>query len=164
MARFNLADYATVQERIEAFWKKYPNGSILTTNLTTPDDRSRGQWVVQATVFFDRADELAAGQGMAFEIDGTAGANQTSALENCETSAIGRALATAGFATSKHRASREEMMKANRGPSVTAAEVDSADTIEALTALWDRAVASGDSTKLVSHFTMRKRVLNGESA
>lgn len=160
MARFNLADYATVQERIEAFWKKYPKGSILTTNLTTADDRGRGQWVVQATVFFDRTDELAAGQGMAFEIDGTAGANQTSALENCETSAIGRALATAGFATSKNRASREEMMKAQRvTPSVTSDDVDSCATLDELKILWDRAQASGDATKLVSHFTMRKQAL-----
>jgi hypothetical protein len=160
LARFNLADYATVQERIEAFWKKYPNGSILTSNLTTADDRSRGQWVVQATVFFDRNDELAAGQGMAFEIDGTAGANQTAALENCETSAIGRALATAGFATSKHRASREEMMKTERSaPPVTAEQVEAATTLDDLNALWDAAVKSGDSTKLVSTFTMRKRAL-----
>lgn len=165
MARFNLADYATVQERIEAFWKKYPNGAILTQNLTTADDRGRGQWVVQATVFLDRGDELAAAQGMAFEIDGTAGANQTSALENCETSAIGRALATAGFATSKNRASREEMMKAQRmTPPVTIEDVEACMDLKSLTELWDKAVASGDSTRLVANFTMQKRVLSGEPA
>lgn len=50
--------------------------------------------------------------GWAREVDGEGLVNATSALENCETSAIGRALANAGYSTSKQRASREEMAKA----------------------------------------------------
>ena len=42
-------------------------------------------------------------------------ANKTSALENCETSAIGRALANAGYSGSKNRASAEEMAKVAKG-------------------------------------------------
>jgi hypothetical protein len=165
MARFNLADYATVQERIEAFWKKYPNGAILTRDLTTDADRDRKQWRVYAEVFFVFDELRPRGTGLAFEIDGGAGANMTSAYENAETSAIGRALATANFTTSKHRASRTEMQKAERGaPSetqITANDVQTATTLDELNLLWSRAVDSGDSTKLIAEFTARKKALNG---
>jgi hypothetical protein len=165
MARFNLADYATVQERIEAFWKKYPNGAIITRDLTTDADRDRKQWRVYAEVFFTFDELRPRGTGLAFEIDGGAGANMTSAYENAETSAIGRALATANFTTSKNRASRTEMQKAERGaPSdtqITAIDVQTAATLDELNALWSRAVDSGDSTKLIAEFTARKKALNG---
>jgi hypothetical protein len=165
MARFNLADYATVQERIEAFWVKYPNGAIVTKDLTTDADRDRKQWRVYAEVYFVFDELRPRGTGLAFEIDGGAGANQTSAYENAETSAIGRALATANFTTSKHRASRQEMSKAQRGApdeaQITAIDVQTAATLKDLEALWSRAVDSGDSTKLITEFTARKKALNG---
>ena len=165
MARFNLADYATVQERIEAFWAKYPNGALITKDLTTDADRERKQWRVYAECWFDIKEPMPRGTGMAFEIDGTAGANMTSAWENAETSALGRCLATANFTTSKHRASRQEMQKAQRGApndaQITAIDVQNAATLKDLEALWSRAVDSGDSTKLISEFTARKKALNG---
>jgi hypothetical protein len=165
VARFNLADYATVQERIEAFWVKYPNGAIVTRDLTTDADRDRKQWRVYAEVYFVFDELRPRGTGLAFEIDGGAGANQTSAYENAETSAIGRALATANFTTSKHRASRQEMSKAQRGApdeaQITAIDVQNAATLKDLEALWSRAVDTGDSTKLITEFTARKKALNG---
>jgi hypothetical protein len=51
--------------------------------------------------------------GYASEIEGTGGANNVDALANCETSAIGRALANMGLSGNK-RASREEMQKVER--------------------------------------------------
>ena len=157
MARFNLADYATVQERIEAFWKKYPNGAIVTRDLTTDADRDRKQWRVYAEVYFTFDEVRPRGTGLAFEIDGGAGANMTSAYENAETSAIGRALATANFTTSKNRASRTEMQKAERGaPSeaqITTIDIQNAATLDDLNKLWSQAVDSGDSTKLIADFT-----------
>lgn len=164
MARFNLADYATVQERIEAFWKKYPNGALITKDLTTDADRERKQWRVYAECWFDVNDPMPRGTGLAFEIDGGAGANMTSAYENAETSALGRCLATANFATSKHRASRQEMQKAQRGAEaaqITTIDVQNAATLEELSALWSKAVDSGDSTKLIADFTARKKALGG---
>jgi hypothetical protein len=167
MARFNLADYATVQERIEAFWIKYPNGAIVTTDLTTDADRDRKQWRVYAEVFFVFDERRPRGTGLAFEIDGGAGANQTSAYENAETSAIGRALATANFTTSKHRASRQEMQKAQRGESnaaqITTIDIQNTATLKDLEALWSRAVDSGDSTKLIAEFTARKKHFNEQN-
>lgn len=164
MARFNLADYATVQERIEAFWSRFERGAIITKDLTTDADRERKQWRVYAEVWFDIDEVRPRGTGLAFEIDGGAGANSTSAYENAETSAIGRALATANFTTSKHRASRQEMAKAQRGATneaqITANDVQAAANLKDLEALWSRAVDSGDSTKLISVFTERKKELN----
>jgi hypothetical protein len=165
MARFNLADYATVQERIEAFWAKYPNGALITKDLTTDADRERKQWRVYAECWFDINDPMPRGTGLAFEIDGGAGANMTSAYENAETSALGRCLATANFTTSKHRASRQEMQKAERGSAkqaqITALDVQSAATLQELNDLWSRATDSGDSIGLVSEFSARKKALGG---
>jgi hypothetical protein len=165
MARFNLADYATVQERIEAFWAKYPDGAIVTKDLTTDADRDKKQWRVYAEVYFVFDEVRPRGTGLAFEIDGGAGANATSAYENAETSAIGRALATANFTTSKNRASRTEMAKAQRGaPSaaqITANDIQLVANLKDLEALWAKSVDSGDSTKLIAAFTARKKELGG---
>lgn len=120
MAQFNLNDYETVEQRLARFLQDHPDARIITENLTTPQDRQTGTWIVKATVYLntgDQAAELPKATGLAFEIDGVNGmANKTSALENCETSAIGRALANAGYSGNK-RASREEMEKVQRGQS-----------------------------------------------
>lgn len=128
MANFNLNDYETVNDRLARFLKDHPDARVITENLTTPTDRSTNMWVVKATIYLTDADqerELPKATGHAFEIDGVNGmANKTSALENCETSAIGRALANAGYSGDK-RASREEMAKVQANvtpPSVVAVE------------------------------------------
>ncbi len=71
------------------------------------------RFVVFAKIFKTEADPKPCATGLAFEIITEKGVNSTSALENCETSAIGRALANAGFAAKGKRASREEMAKVN---------------------------------------------------
>lgn len=114
---FNLQDYETVEERLRRFWAAHPQARIITINHTTEGDRNRSQWVVEARIYFDEVNHIAntpKGTGWAFEADGAGMANKTSALENCETSAIGRALANIGFSGNK-RASREEMQKVARG-------------------------------------------------
>jgi hypothetical protein len=116
MAQFNLQDYETVAERIVRFYKDNVDGRIITRNITSAQDRQISTWVVQAYVYLTSADQeknLAKATGLAFEIDGTGMANKTSALENAETSAIGRALANAGYSGDK-RATREEMSKVKR--------------------------------------------------
>jgi len=116
MARFNLADYETVEERIKRFYTDHPDGRIITENETLPEYRSEKVWVMKALVF-ESGEDVERGcpkaTGYAFEIDGTGMANQSSALENCETSAIGRALANANYSGNK-RTSREEMEKVQR--------------------------------------------------
>lgn len=114
MAQFELRDYIDVQERISHFWTEYPNGRIETNLMSPPDDFTQCRYV--ARVFKDAAvDRLPDATGWAFELAGGGGANRTSHEENCETSAIGRALANMGYATSgKDRPSKQEMTKANR--------------------------------------------------
>ena len=118
MASFNLADYETVEERLKRFWADKANADarLVTVNHTTPEDREKGVWVVEARLYLSAADQeknLPKTTGWAFEIDGQAGANKTSALENAETSSLGRCLANYRYSGNK-RASREEMAKVAR--------------------------------------------------
>jgi hypothetical protein len=81
-------------------------------------EASNTRFVVFAKLFKTEADPKPCATGLAFETITEKGVNSTSALENCETSAIGRALANAGFAAKGKRASREEMAKVvNPAPS-----------------------------------------------
>ncbi len=104
---FNLEDYETVEERLIKFWKEHPDGQIHTRLL----EHTSGRFIVEASIFRTEADARPWTTGLAEETVQGRGVNATSALENCETSAIGRALANAGYATKGKRASREEMSK-----------------------------------------------------
>ena len=104
---FNLADYEPVEVRLEKFIKDYPDFRIATELEVCEKDR----YIVKAYLFKDAQQGLALSTGLAEEKVTDRGVNQTSALENCETSAIGRALANAGYAAKGKRPSREEMSK-----------------------------------------------------
>ena len=104
---FNLADYEPVEVRLEKFIKDYPAFRI-STELEVVE---AARYIVKAYLFKDASDSVAWATGYAEETVTARGVNQTSALENCETSAIGRALANAGYAPKGKRPSREEMSK-----------------------------------------------------
>jgi hypothetical protein len=104
---FNLEDYETVEERLVKYWKEHPDGRIDTTLVESTLQR----FIVKASIFRTEVDAQAWTTGYAEETVSTRGVNSTSALENCETSAIGRALANAGYVTKGKRPSREEMAK-----------------------------------------------------
>jgi hypothetical protein len=104
---FNLEDYETVEERLVKFWKDHPDGQIHTRVL----EHTSSRFIVEASIYRTEADARPWTTGLAEETIQGRGVNATSALENCETSAIGRALANAGYATKGKRASREEMSK-----------------------------------------------------
>jgi hypothetical protein len=106
---FNLQDYETVETRLEKWHDKFPD-SRLETELI---EASNTRFIVFCKLFKTEADPKPCATGLAFETITEKGVNSTSALENCETSAIGRALANAGFAAKGKRASREEMAKVN---------------------------------------------------
>ena len=152
MAGFNLADYETVEERIRRFYKDNKTGRIITDNITTLQDRQVGTWVVKASVYLDDQTDKPKATGLAFEVDGQGMANKTSALENAETSAIGRALANAGYSGYK-RTSRQEMEKVARGQSPKATSKDwlamateLGNDIEGLRLLYSQAKTANAST------------------
>jgi hypothetical protein len=113
---FNLQDYETVEERLTKYWKDHPDGQIHTKVI----EASASRFIVEASIFRTEADPRPWTTGLAEETVQGRGVNATSALENCETSAIGRALANAGYATKGKRASREEMAKVAKGAEVKA--------------------------------------------
>jgi hypothetical protein len=108
---FNLDDYEPVEVRLEKFWKEHQDGRIETELLEASKDR----FIVLARIYRTEVDAKAWTTGIAEETVAARGVNQTSALENCETSAIGRALANAGYATKGKRPSQQEMQKVVKG-------------------------------------------------
>lgn len=105
-----LDDYEPVADRIKKFWEKYGDNGRILTEIKLINET---EVVVQASVYIDKDDPRPAAIDWAHETRGSSNINRASFLENCSTSAIGRALATLGFSTKK-RASREEMIKATR--------------------------------------------------
>jgi hypothetical protein len=107
VAHFNLDDYETVEERLVKYWADNKDGRVFTRLLESSPTR----FIVEAAIYRSKDDTAPWATGLAEETVQGRGVNATSALENCETSAIGRALANAGYATKGKRASREEMTK-----------------------------------------------------
>jgi hypothetical protein len=159
MPRFDLSKYATVAERLQMVYTEYPDARMVTENLTTAADRSVSTWVVKASLYLtagDQANDLAKATGHAFEVDGTAGANMTSALENAESSACGRAMALAGWSGDKASlASRTEMEKVERGitPKPTIrdyeAEASKLKDVDGLRWLYAQAKGEGASSEVL---------------
>ena len=102
--------YAEVNERIKAFRMIYPTGVILTEMLSNDN----GICIFQASVGFynEEGKYLPLSNGTAYEKEGSSFINKTSYIENCETSAVGRALGMAGFGIDTSVASAEEVQNA----------------------------------------------------
>ena len=111
MAKFNLDDYELVEDRLKKYWKDNPEGMISTNVVHITED---GTCVTIKADVTDNNGRLVA-TGIAQETKGDGFANTTSWVENCETSAIGRALANWKYqGNKKARPSREEMAKVER--------------------------------------------------
>ena len=117
---FNLDDYEPVAARLGRFLDANPDGRVITELVHYTDDRC----VFRSDLY--RGDILIA-TGWAEETRGDGHINRSSHLENCETGAVGRALANAGYAGSdpSKRASREEMAKVQRSSATPARSMDS---------------------------------------
>ena len=99
--------YAEVNQRILAFWSLFPEGRIVTEK--TMDDGQRCEF--RCLAYRDGSDERPAATGHAFEVRrGTV--NATSYVENCETSAVGRALGLMGIGATTALASADEVLGA----------------------------------------------------
>ena len=102
-------DYAEVNQRIKAFRMVYPNGFIL--NEMTSNDN--GVCIFKSSVgYYDDGEQIVLGTGTAYEKENSTFINKTSYIENCETSAVGRALGMAGFGIDTSIASAEEVVNA----------------------------------------------------
>lgn len=97
-------EYAGVSERILAFRKLNPNGKIITDII----DRTESEVTIKATIYDENEKKLST--GYASEVKKGL-VNSVSMLENCETSAIGRALGFCGFGIDNGIASDQDMQK-----------------------------------------------------
>ena len=107
---FNLDDYEPVAARHTRWLADHPTGRTITHMLSVP---GADICVIRAELWLD---DVCIASGHAEEVRGAGNVNRTSHVENCETSAVGRALANAGYAGSdvNKRPSREEMAKVQR--------------------------------------------------
>lgn len=100
----NGKDYKTVAYRVNEFREIHPDW-IIKTKIVSADDA-----VIMKASILDAEGKLKA-TGYAEEVRGSTNINKTSALENAETSAIGRALAALGYAGTEY-ASADEVANA----------------------------------------------------
>ena len=153
MADINLDNYEPVDERIARFRNDHPNFRVVTEEWHEGEPGAT-RWIVKASVWRDAENTgLPDGTGYAFEIDGQGMTQRTAALETCETSAIGRALANLGYAGNR-RVTREEMVK----PLVAEFEgrVAAAESEAELKAVWLDAQAQGVEKRIQAAVNRRK--------
>ncbi len=107
---FNLDDYEPVAVRHSRWLEQHPNGRTITHMVSQP---GADICVIRAELWLE---DVCIATGYAEEVRGAGNVNRTSHVENCETSAVGRALANAGMAGTdvNKRPSREEMSKVQR--------------------------------------------------
>lgn len=108
-------NYAEVNQRIKAFKMVYPQGTIKTILVSNND----GICIFRAEVYeYEKCNENGhyesklLGTGAAYEKEDSTFINKTSYIENCETSAVGRALGMCGFGIDTSVASAEEVQNA----------------------------------------------------
>jgi len=111
--KYSLEDYETVEKRLRRLYTAYPTARIL-TDMVFRDERS---FIVKAELYLDYEDLSPVSTGYAEEIVGAGFVNKTSALENCETSAIGRCISNSILILGTpegRRPSMQEMEKVER--------------------------------------------------
>lgn len=108
---FIPADYEPVDSRIHKFWTEHPDGRIHTEIVLINET----EIVIKASIFADRDDPRPVSIDFAQETRNSSPVNKLSFVENCATSAIGRALATYAYSPKGKRPSKEEMEKVQRG-------------------------------------------------
>jgi hypothetical protein len=143
MANFNLDDYVTVNDRMILFYKEHPQGAIQTEIISNVAD----EIIIKAYIYRDQDDKRPC-TGHAMEKAGSTFINKTSHIENCETSAVGRALAMMGYEIKKSVASREEVENArlNQAKPPTKPELvktDKEETPANLEGFWTAALTIG---------------------
>lgn len=136
---FNIKDYTLVKDRLIAFRDEFPLSSITTELISvnnivdSPTGDYANEYIVKATVIPNPLQEPdVCYTGLAAERDNTGFVNKSSAIENCETSAVGRALAFAGFGGDVQFASAEELVNAKTAQSKSALTNDLLEVMDNL--------------------------------
>ena len=122
-------DYAEVNQRIKAFRMVYPTGTIETEMISNENGICifKAKVGFTSTIFDDgkvRTEYTLLGTGTAYEKEDSSFINKTSYIENCETSAVGRALGMCGFGIDVSVASAEEVQNAIQNQEPTKEEAD----------------------------------------
>jgi hypothetical protein len=138
---FNLDDYEPVAARHARWLADHPNGRTITHMISAP---GADICVIRAELWLE---DICIATGYAEEVRGSGNVNRTSHVENCETSAVGRALANAGYAGSdvNKRPSREEMSKVQRMSQGTDARMPSVQVTQPAGAASDKQVGFAKS-------------------
>ena len=116
-------DYVEVNERIKAFRMLYPTGTIQTEMISNEN----GVCIFKAIVGYYNDDASiihVLGTGTAYEKENSTFINKTSYIENCETSAVGRALGMCGLGIDKSIASADEVVNAINNQTFTKEEAE----------------------------------------
>ena len=162
-----MDNYEPVADRIAKFWAKYPTGRIHTEIKLINET----EIVIQASIFTDREDTRPAAIDFAQETRGSSAINKTSFIENCATSAIGRALATLGFQSKRDgktvRPSQEEMIKVSSAAidevvkdlEARASVLALSKVVEGLRALYSEAKNAGAPKKTIDKITELAKAL-----
>lgn len=137
--KFKGKEYTEVKDRLIAFADEFPQASIQTELVSvnqiidSPTGETCNEYVVKATVIPNPIQEPEWFYvGHAAERDNTGFVNKTSALENGETSAVGRALAFAGFGGDFAIASKEEVDNAKAKQKVINPTIKSLEAMDKL--------------------------------
>lgn len=156
---FNLQDYQTVQERINLFRAQYPNGRIINEIVLINEQ----QVVVKASIYLDETSVHPACIDFAQETVGSTNINKSSFLENCTTSATGRAISLLGgqFSPKGKKPSREEMQKVQRHWLVEANKAFEAADIDKLRTLYKDAKADNASPDILEDIKMLADQIKG---
>ena len=146
-------DYAEVNQRIKAFRMVYPEGG-LPTEIISLDN---GVVVMRCTVLNDEGKVLAT--GTAYEKEDSSFINKTSYIENCETSAVGRALGLAGFGIDTSVASFEEVENAVIQQEVVKAPIETKyiETIKVQAEKYAK-LKNGNADELIKYYLNKYKV------
>lgn len=157
MAMYDLSKYQTVQQRIDLFWQKYPQGRFNVEIVSlTPE-----QVVMKAEVWTDWAEDYPRAVDYAEERPAAKGVNATSHIENCATSVLGRAISQLGgeLSPSGLKPSREEMQKVVRlsnpdGFQDFVAKAKSFKNIDELRSLYSQAREAGAPSSVLEEIAV----------
>lgn len=144
-------DYVEVNQRIKAFRQLFPDGFIKTDLVSLED----GMCVMKATVGFRTeieehvsATDIVLATGFAYEKEQSSYINKTSFIENCETSAVGRALGMLGIGIDTSVASAEEVRNAINQQEMNAEQGKAETKAKAQKAQADDPIISSDKVEI----------------